>query len=516
MLPMVTLARGELAVVLGLLVAASALLVLAPRLRIPYPILLVLGGLALGFVPGSRSSSSRRSSCWSACCRRCSTRPRSSRRCAIFGRTCGRSACSRSGSCCDDGHGRRRRARRSIGMSWAAAFVLGAVVSPTDPIAATAISRRLGVPRRLVVDRRGREPRQRRHRARRSPGRVVAAVTGTFSLWHAGLEFVGVVAGGLAVGLAVGYVVRQARRRIDDPPVEVTISLLTGYFAFIPADLLHVSGVIAVVTAGVYLGWHTPELTTPDTRLLGDSMWEITTFVLNALLFVLLGLQLPRDPRRAPGRAGREAALVGGARQRHRHRRAHPLDLPRHLRAPVSVRRLRERDPYPPWQAPALISWIGHARRRVARRRPRRAAHDRRGRRVPRSRADRLPGVRGRDRDARLAGPVAADRDPAARSRGRRRGREGGDEGARFAPPKPRCRGWRSWRARNGSTTTRPSGSAAPMDSATALRGALRRRRRRRGRAALAELSAAARASCSRPSARRSSSFGATGVSATR
>ena len=121
---------------------------------------------------------------------------------------------------------------------------------------------------------------------------VVAAVSGTFSSPRRA-PVRRVVGGGLVVGLAVGYIVRQVRRRIDDPPVEVTISLLTGYFAFIPADLLHVSGVVAVVTAGVYLGWHTPELTSPDSRLLGDSMWEITTFVLNAFLFVMLGLQLP-------------------------------------------------------------------------------------------------------------------------------------------------------------------------------------------------------------------------------
>ena len=157
-----------------------------------------------------------------------------------------------------------------------------------------AISRRLGVPRRIVDDRRGREPRQRRDGPRRACGLRSSRPSRARSRCRdAGLRFVGVVGGGLAVGLVVGYIVRQVRRRIDDPPVEVTISLLTGYFAFIPADLLHVSGVVAVVTAGVYLGWHTPELTTPDSRLLGDSMWEITTFVLNALLFVMLGLQLP-------------------------------------------------------------------------------------------------------------------------------------------------------------------------------------------------------------------------------
>ena len=86
---------------------------------------------------------------------------------------------------------------------------------------------------------------------------------------------------------------RQIRRRLDNPPAEITISLLTGYVAFIPAELIGVSAVLAAVTAGIYLGWHTPELTTPQVRLQGLAVWEIVQYLLNALLFVLVGLQLP-------------------------------------------------------------------------------------------------------------------------------------------------------------------------------------------------------------------------------
>ena len=198
---------------------------------------------------------------------------------------------------------------------------------------------------------------------------MVAAVSGTFSLWHAGIDFVLVVAGGIVVGLAVGWIVRQVRRRIDDPPVEVTISLLTGYFAFIPADLLHVSGVVAVVTAGVYLGWHTPELTSPDSRLLGDSMWEITTFVLNALLFVLLGLQLPSILDALQGEPTGKllwwAALVSGTVIVARIVWVFPSTyLPRWFSA-----RLRARDPSPPWQYPAVSpGWAFGGRSRWRRR----------------------------------------------------------------------------------------------------------------------------------------------------
>jgi CPA1 family monovalent cation:H+ antiporter len=87
--------------------------------------------------------------------------------------------------------------------------------------------------------------------------------------------------------------VAELRRRLHNPPLEVTISLMTGYFAFLPASAAGASGVLAVVTAGVYLGWRTPELTSVQSRLQGNAMWEILTFVLNALLFALVGLQLP-------------------------------------------------------------------------------------------------------------------------------------------------------------------------------------------------------------------------------
>jgi CPA1 family monovalent cation:H+ antiporter len=122
---------------------------------------------------------------------------------------------------------------------------------------------------------------------------VAAVVTGSFSELYTADLFVVTAAGGVAVGLAVGWLVRQVRLRLDNPPAEVTISLLTGYFAFIPADLLGVSAVLAAVTAGIYLGWHTPELTTSRVRQQGLAVWEIVQYLLNALLFVLVGLQLP-------------------------------------------------------------------------------------------------------------------------------------------------------------------------------------------------------------------------------
>jgi Na+/H+ antiporter len=99
--------------------------------------------------------------------------------------------------------------------------------------------------------------------------------------------------GGVAIGLAVGWLISEIRRRIDDIPVEITISLLSGYAGYIPAEAVHASGVLAAVTVGLVLGWRAPIISTASMRLTGYAMWEILVFLLNALLFVLIGLQLP-------------------------------------------------------------------------------------------------------------------------------------------------------------------------------------------------------------------------------
>jgi Na+/H+ antiporter len=122
---------------------------------------------------------------------------------------------------------------------------------------------------------------------------AVLAVGGSFSLWDAGVDFVVDVAGGVAIGIAAGIVITEIRRRIDDIPVEITISLLSGYAGYLPAEALDVSGVLAAVTTGIVLGWKAPGISTASMRLQGYAVWEILTFLLNALLFVLIGLQLP-------------------------------------------------------------------------------------------------------------------------------------------------------------------------------------------------------------------------------
>ncbi len=155
-----------------------------------------------------------------------------------------------------------------LGLAWAPAFALGAIVSPTDALAVTEIAGRVGMPRRIDRHSRGREPRQRRHRPRPLQGR------GRRRRRRQLLD--------LACRRAPRPQHRRrdrdrprtsasrfasVRKRLDDPPIEVAIAVLTGYVAYLPATAAGVSGVLAAVTAGVYMGWYTPELTTAQTRL---------------------------------------------------------------------------------------------------------------------------------------------------------------------------------------------------------------------------------------------------------
>jgi monovalent cation/hydrogen antiporter len=285
----------EQLILLALLLAVAALLALAPALRIPYPILLVLGGLALGFVPGIPTVQLPPdlvliailppllySAAFFTSLRelRANVRPIGLLAIGLVLTTMVAVAAV-AHTFVDD-------------MSWTAAFVLGAVVSPTDPIAASAVMRRLGVPRRTVSIVEGESLVNDGTALVLYRVAITAAVAGTFSIWDASWRLLWSIGGGVAIGLVVGFVVAAVRRRLDNPPVEVTIALITGYLAFIPANAVGASGVLAVVTAGIYLGWRTPELTSFQTRLQGAAVWEIFTFVLNALLFALVGLQLPR------------------------------------------------------------------------------------------------------------------------------------------------------------------------------------------------------------------------------
>jgi CPA1 family monovalent cation:H+ antiporter len=280
-------------ILISLFVAVAVLNAAANRLSLPYPIVLVVGGLALAVVPGipdveldpdlvlilflppllyaAAFFSDLRSL-------RANVRPLSLTAIGLVLLTTAVVAVL---------------AHEVIGMSWGVAFALGAIVSPTDPVAATSIMQRVGAPRRIVNLVEGESLFNDAAALVAYRVAVAAAIGGTFSLLDASLEFVGAVVGGIALGLAVAWVIGEIRRRLEDPQTEITISLFTGYAAYIPAEELHLSGVLAAVTAGIYLGWRAPELISPQTRLQAVGTWEVLTFLLNAILFVLIGLQLP-------------------------------------------------------------------------------------------------------------------------------------------------------------------------------------------------------------------------------
>jgi Na+/H+ antiporter len=250
-------------------------------------------------------------------------------------------------------------AHELVGLSWEAAFVLGAVVSPTDPVAATAIGRRVGAPRRVIAVVEGESLVNDSTALIAYKFAIAAAVSGSFSLADAGGRFVLNAVVGVAIGLAVGWLVAEVRARIEDPPTEITLSLATPYFAYLPAEALDVSAVLAAVTAGIYLGWNSPRLIAPATRIQAFAVWEVLQFLLNAALFTLVGLALPDVidalQGQSAGELARDAAIICGAVMALRLLWVFPSAyLPRLL-----IPKIRARDPYPPWQQLVLAGWMG-------------------------------------------------------------------------------------------------------------------------------------------------------------
>jgi Na+/H+ antiporter len=179
------------------------------------------------------------------------------------------------------------------GVPWAVAFLLGAVVSPPDAVAATSIAQRLGLPRRVVIILEGESLVNDATALVAYRLALVAAVSGTFSLGEAALSFVVVSVGGVVIGLAAGWAITYVIGRLQDPPVEVLLSLLAPFGCWLPAEALGVSGVLSVVTAGIVVGRHISRITSSDTRVLASGVWQMVVFTLTGLVFILIGLQLP-------------------------------------------------------------------------------------------------------------------------------------------------------------------------------------------------------------------------------
>ena len=284
-----------LSAILAILVAIAILFEVARRIGVPYPTLFVLGGLGLAFIPGIP---------------RIELQPELVLLVflppLLFGAAVETPTRDLRANVAP-------LARLSIGLviftmvvvavvahaavptlGWAGAFALGAIVAPTDALAATTVFRRLGAPRLIVTLVEGEALLNDATALVAYRAAVAAATFGTFVLADAVGGFLIAAVGGIAIGVAVGWVAGEILRRLDDPPVEVAISLVVPFAAYLPADALKLSGVLAAVASGLVIGSRLGTILTPSSRLLWLSSWKMVGFVLNGFVFVLIGLELPK------------------------------------------------------------------------------------------------------------------------------------------------------------------------------------------------------------------------------
>lgn len=340
-----------------LITAMLALTVLARRLVVPYPILLVLGGLALAFAPGMPPLALDPDLVfvvflppilWAA---------------AYF--TSFRDF---------------KRYLRSIsllavglvvvttavvawvahaiipGIGWAAAFCLGAIVSPPDAVAATAVLSRIGVPRQIITILEGESLVNDATALVLYRTAVAAMVSGSFSLGATVGGFFAVAAIGVVVGLAVGWLIRWAVRHTPDGFAQVAITLLGPYVAWVAAERLHASAVLACVAGGLYVRQHFSADVSPLVRIQARSVWDLLIFLLNGVIFILIGLQLgPLRRELGPGSLGQ--VLWWGTLITLTAIVVRLVWMPAGARLARIGRAYRERNPMPPWRAMVMSGW---------------------------------------------------------------------------------------------------------------------------------------------------------------
>lgn len=346
--------------VLGLLVVAIGLAYVARRVGVAYPILLVLGGLALGFLPGLPAVELEPEVVFLLF-----LPP------ILF-------AAGFNTPVRDFKANARPIALLAIGLvlfttaavglvanalvpelGLPAALALGAIVAPPDAVAATSIFRRLHVPRRVVTILEGESLINDATALIAYRFAVAGAIGGTFSIAEAGVAFVYVAVAGVLIGIAVGLIVTEALRRTSDPTLEIMVSLLAPFAAYLPAETIGVSGVLAAVVAGLIAGRRAARVFSPSARLMGRGVWDIVIFLINGFAFILIGLQLSAiagqlAPRSAAELIGLGVAVAGTAILARIVWVFPATYVPRILSA-----RLRAREPSAPANAVFVVSWAG-------------------------------------------------------------------------------------------------------------------------------------------------------------
>lgn len=350
----------QVAAVLGLLTIVTFLAVAARRMSVPYPTLMVVCGLGIAVIPGLPLVKLDPetvflvflppllyAAAWFTSWHdfRSNIRPISSLAVGLVLATTTAVAVAAHWAIPD--------------LPWSAAFVLGALVSPPDAVAATAVTRGLGVSRRLVSILEGESLVNDATGLVAYRIAVAATMAGVFSFWDAASQFVIVAAGGVAIGLVIGWLIAQVHRHLNDATVETVITLMSPYAAYLPAEALGVSGVLATVTAGIYVSRRSPVIFSPTMRLHATAVWDVLIFVLTGVTFILIGLQLPgvveNISAEETGAAVTLAVVTCVVVVLVRMVWVYPAAyLPRLL-----SRRIREREPFPPLGQLTVVGWAG-------------------------------------------------------------------------------------------------------------------------------------------------------------
>lgn len=246
-----------------------------------------------------------------------------------------------------------------LGLAWPVGFVLGAIVSPPDAVAPLSIARRLQIPHRITVILEGEGLANDATALILYRFAIVAVSAGSFSLGGAAATFAAIVVGEILWGIGVGWLMLRLRRWVHDPRIEITLAVLTPFLAYWPPQHLGGSGVLATVTAGLYISWNGQRLISAATRLQGIFFWDFVTYIIEGMVFLITGLQARALIAGIHGYSLTEvvasAAIVCAVVIISRFIWMYPgTYLPRML-----ISAVRRGDPSPPWQWPFMLAFAG-------------------------------------------------------------------------------------------------------------------------------------------------------------
>jgi Na+/H+ antiporter len=246
-----------------------------------------------------------------------------------------------------------------LGLPWPVGFVLGAIISPPDAVAPLSVARRMQLPRRILVVLEGEGLANDATALVLYRFAVAAVSAGTFSLGQATGAFAAIVAGEIIWGLGVGWLMLRLRRWVGDPRIEITLSIITPFLAYWPPEHFGGSGVLATVTAGLYISWNGLQLISAATRLQGIFFWDFLIYLVEGMVFLTTGLQartlIARIGDYPLSELAISAVVISAVVIVARFVWVFPaIYLPRWL-----SRRLRRRDPAPPWQHAFVLAFTG-------------------------------------------------------------------------------------------------------------------------------------------------------------